>query len=120
MLNRDAGSDVLGDEGDVCVQSGGERVQMVDEYNNNSRNFANENKLGKAIVTTVTSLWSREQLTRCHQTSYNVPLTCDKSCNSATSQSPPNVRGAMSKGPALPSVLSRESHHGSIFARVAA
>jgi hypothetical protein len=55
MLSRDAGSDVLGDEGEVCGQSVCERVQMVDEYNNNSRNFANENKLGK-VVTVVTPL----------------------------------------------------------------
>jgi hypothetical protein len=47
MLNLDAGSGVL-DDGDVCVQSVRERVQMVDEYSNNSRNFANENKLNKA------------------------------------------------------------------------
>lgn len=26
-----------------------ERVQMVGEYNNNSRNFANENKLDEAV-----------------------------------------------------------------------
>ena len=48
MLNLDAGSGVLDDGGDVCVQSVRERVQMVDEYSNNSRNFANENKLNKA------------------------------------------------------------------------
>ena len=47
MLNRDDGSDVLDEEGDVCAQSGCERVYIVGEYNNNSRNFANENKLGK-------------------------------------------------------------------------
>jgi hypothetical protein len=29
------------------VQSVRERVQIVDEYNNNSRNFAKENKLNK-------------------------------------------------------------------------
>jgi hypothetical protein len=50
MFTREAGSDggdvLLGDEGDVCAQSGREKVHMVDEYNNNSRNFANENKLG--------------------------------------------------------------------------
>lgn len=45
ILKRDAGSDGLGDEGAVCVQRVCDRVQMVGEYNNNSRNFAKENKL---------------------------------------------------------------------------
>ena len=49
ILKRDAGSDGLGDEGDVWVQRVCERVHMVGEYNNNSRNFANENKLDEAI-----------------------------------------------------------------------
>jgi hypothetical protein len=50
MLNRDAGNDeVLGVEEDVCAQRVCERVHMAGEYNNNSRNFANENKLGKVV-----------------------------------------------------------------------
>jgi hypothetical protein len=48
-LKRDAGRDELGDEGDVCVQRVCDRVQMVGEYNNNSRNFAKENKLDETV-----------------------------------------------------------------------
>lgn len=49
ILKRDAGSDGLGDEGAVCVQRVCDRVQMVGEYNNNSRNFAKENKLEEMV-----------------------------------------------------------------------
>jgi hypothetical protein len=48
-LKRDAGSDELDDEGDVCVQRVCDRVQMVGEYNNDSRNFAKENKLDETV-----------------------------------------------------------------------
>jgi len=122
MLNREAGSDgddVLGGEGDICAQSGWERVHMVDEYNNNSRNFANENKLGKERSAIVRPRSSQEvQLTKCHQTFYIVRLTLDRFYNSATFQYLPNARRAMQKGPALPSTPPRESRRGSIFARV--
>ena len=109
MLNRDAGSDALGDdEEDVCVQSVWERVQMAGEYNNNSRNFANENKLGKKMVIVVTLRSGQKlQLTRCHRTSYIVPLTFDKSYNFATCQYLPSlsVRQATMPGRVLPSAL---------------
>ena len=119
MLNRDAGSDVLGVEGEVCVQRVCERVHMAGEYNNNSRNFANENKLDK-VVTVVTLRSGRmERLTRCHQTSYIVPSPFDRSYNSATCQYPPSVHRGTSKGPVAPSAPPRESRRGSTFARVA-
>ena len=51
ILKRDAGSDGLGDEGDVWVQMVCDRVHMVGEYNNNSRNFAKENKLDETVNT---------------------------------------------------------------------
>jgi hypothetical protein len=91
---------------------------MVDEYNNNSRNFANDNKLDQTVTVLKPRSSQEEQLTRCHQTFYIVLLTFDRFYNSATSQLLPSARRAMRKGPALPSALPRESRRGSIFVRV--
>src|SRR5712671_3559963 len=117
MLNRDAGSDDLGDEEEVCAQSVCERVQIAGEYNNNSRNFANENKLGKVVIVLTPRSGQKAQLTRCHQTSYIEPLTFDRSYNSATCRHPPSVYHATLKGPVHPSAQPRASHRASIFAR---
>jgi hypothetical protein len=115
MLNRDAGSGVLGDDGEVCVQSVGERAQIVDEYNNDSRNFANENKLENKSVTTLTSKRS-EGLTRCHQTFYIVPSALYRPYSSATPLLP---RNRYPMGFVPPPSQKQKSHHGSICVRAA-
>ena len=52
------------------------RVDAVGEYHINSREFANESELGREIIVRPRNR-QKQQLTRCHQTSYIVLLILD-------------------------------------------
>ena len=98
----------------MTKRKGVRRVDVVGEYNINSRNFANERKLGRAIIVRPSSS-QKQQLTRCPQTSYIVLLIFDRlpDCHLSLSR-----HRAKQKRPVLPSVLLRESRRQSTSACV--
>ena len=69
------------------------RVDAVGEYNINSRDFANESKLGRTIIVRPRNR-QKQQLTRCHQTSYIVLLILDSlpDCDISISSEVPSAR----------------------------